>query len=224
MTAKTGLWLRGFLAVGLYAVAVGTLALALPAVGAEHTPTSDPDTAAGAFLCLTLSTLSLALTAGVSRRWRTARLLCLLHLVLVVIVWTRVPSPFASYGGEPERRFPGAFPGSITDVSADRAFRDHGLRVPATAEVVGYWAWSADDTYPMAAVLRMPCSALPDFVSGSGLRPASSAEGGVTGVRVFAEDHGWAGDESDPLYLRDRDHAGVITHRTGPERTVYLHT
>ncbi|MGV9254238.1 hypothetical protein [Streptomyces sp. NPDC003697] len=130
----------------------------------------------------------------------------------------------ASCGEEPKKHFPGAFPGSITDVSAAQAFRDYDLRVPASVKVVGYYAWSEDDTHPMAAVLRMPCSAVPGFVSGSGLRPASSVEGGVAGVRVFATDHGRAGDEADPLYLRDRDHAGVITHRTGTECTVHLHT
>lgn len=130
----------------------------------------------------------------------------------------------AACGEEPEKHFPGAFPGTHTDVSADQAFRDYGLQVPASAKVVGYWAEAGDDTYPMAAVLRMPCSAVPDFVSGSGLRPASSVEGGVVGVEVFAKDHGWAGDEADPRYLRDRDHAGVITHRTGTECAVYLHT
>jgi hypothetical protein len=31
---------------------------------------------------------------------------------------------------------------------------------------VGYYAWSEDETYPMAAVLRMPCSAFPEFVAG----------------------------------------------------------
>ncbi|GAA2249314.1 hypothetical protein GCM10010415_05110 [Streptomyces atrovirens] len=99
----------------------------------------------------------------------------------------------AACGEEPEKHFPGAFPGTHTDVSADRAFRDHGLQVP-------------------------------DSVSGSGPRPASSVEGGVVGVEVSDEDHGWAGDEADPRYPRDRDHAGAVAHRTGTERTVYPHT
>ncbi|MGC0377961.1 hypothetical protein [Streptomyces sp. SAI-229] len=130
----------------------------------------------------------------------------------------------AARGEEPEKHFPGVFPGTHTDVSADRAFRDHDLRAPVPAEVAGYWAEAGDDTYPTAAVPRIPRPAVPDFLSGSGLRPASSVEGGVVGVEVFAEDHGWAGDEADPRYLRDRDHAGAVTHRTGTERTVYLHT
>jgi hypothetical protein len=49
---KAGLWVRGFLAAGLYIVAAAMPALSLPAVGVETTPTSDPDTAAGAFFCL----------------------------------------------------------------------------------------------------------------------------------------------------------------------------
>ncbi|MFF1274511.1 hypothetical protein ACFVZC_14020 [Streptomyces marokkonensis] len=57
---KPVLWLRCLLTAGLYAVAFGMLALSLPAVGAENTPTSDADTAAGSFFCLVLSTLFLA--------------------------------------------------------------------------------------------------------------------------------------------------------------------
>lgn len=130
----------------------------------------------------------------------------------------------ASCGDEPKQHFPGAFAGTHTDVSAEQAFRDFGLEVPRSARVVGYYAWSEDDTYPMAAVLRMPCTAVEDFVTGSGMRPASSAEGGMAGVEVFAEGHGWRDDDTDPRFLRDSDHAGAVVHRTGPHCTVYLHT
>ncbi|MGW2770599.1 hypothetical protein [Streptomyces sp. NPDC001275] len=66
--------------------------------------------------------------------------------------------------------------------------------------------------------------AAPDFASGSGLRRASSQEGAIVGVEVFARDHGWTDDDEDPRYLRDRDQVGVVTHRTGTECKVYLHT
>ncbi|NWF30688.1 hypothetical protein HW130_31330 [Streptomyces sp. PKU-EA00015] len=88
------MWLRGACASGLYAVALFMLALALPAVGVETTPTSDRDTAAGAFFCLVLSAVFLAATAVVARRWRSTWVLCVVHLGLMVIVWTQVPSPF----------------------------------------------------------------------------------------------------------------------------------
>ncbi|MFF3288097.1 hypothetical protein [Streptomyces sp. NPDC003023] len=88
--------LRGACAVALYAVALCALALALPAMGARTTPTSDPDTAAGAFFCLVASAVFLAATAVVARRWRGALVLCLVHLGLMVAVWTQVPSPFGS--------------------------------------------------------------------------------------------------------------------------------
>ncbi|MGI5254525.1 hypothetical protein [Actinacidiphila glaucinigra] len=87
-------WLRGCLAAGLYAVAVFMLLLTLPAVGEVSTPTSDPDTAAGAALCLILSTVSLAATAAVAYRWRAVRVVCLAHLAIVVVIATQVPSPF----------------------------------------------------------------------------------------------------------------------------------
>ncbi|MGW1494047.1 hypothetical protein [Streptomyces sp. NPDC002402] len=35
-----------------------------------------------------------AATAVVARRWRSALVLCLVHLGLMVVVWTQVPSPF----------------------------------------------------------------------------------------------------------------------------------
>ncbi|MEV0177967.1 hypothetical protein AB0I54_01485 [Streptomyces sp. NPDC050625] len=131
----------------------------------------------------------------------------------------------ASCGEEPKKHFPGAFPGTHTDVSAAKAFRDFGLDVPASAKVVGYYAWSADDEYPMAAVLWMPCPAVSGFVSGSGLRNASSRDGAIAGVQAFARDHGWTDGDEDERYLRDGDEpVGVLTHRTGTECKVYVHT
>jgi len=110
-------------------------------------------------------------------------------------------------------------------VSAAQAFRDFGLDVPASAKVVGYYAWSADDEYPMAAVLRMPCSAVPGCASGSGLRNASSRGGVIAGVQIFARDHGWTDGDEDERYLRDGDApVGVPTHRTGTECKMYVHT
>ncbi|MFD5572723.1 hypothetical protein [Streptomyces cadmiisoli] len=97
--------------------------------------------------------------------------------------------------------------------------------MPASAKVVGYYAWSQDSTYPMAAVLRMPCSAVPGFLSGSGLRKASSREGAIAGVQVFAKDHSWTDDDENERYLRNRDRpVGVVTYRTETESKVYLHT
>ncbi|MDQ1008811.1 hypothetical protein QFZ82_003296 [Streptomyces sp. V4I23] len=89
---RAGLWLRGACAAGPGALCL--LVLALPAVGSRTTPTSDPDTAAGAFVCLVGSAVFLAVTAVVARRWRSAWVLCLVDLGLMVVVWTKVPSPF----------------------------------------------------------------------------------------------------------------------------------
>ncbi|MFD7256804.1 hypothetical protein [Streptomyces sp. NPDC059874] len=88
------LWLRGASAAALYAIAVFMLALSLPAMGRELSPTDDQDIRAGANLCLILSTLFLGMTAVVSRRWKAAWAVCALHLVVTVLVWTRVPSLF----------------------------------------------------------------------------------------------------------------------------------
>jgi hypothetical protein len=91
---RAGLWLRCVFVAGLYAVALLMLALTLPAVGAETTPTRDPDTAASPFFCLVASAVFLAAAAAVSRRWRSVRVLCVVPLGLMVVVWTQVPSPF----------------------------------------------------------------------------------------------------------------------------------
>ncbi|MEW2626297.1 hypothetical protein [Streptomyces sp. NPDC048106] len=130
----------------------------------------------------------------------------------------------ASCGEEAKakKHFPGAFPGTHTDVSAAQAFRDFDLDVPTSAKVVGYYAWSADERYPMAAVLRMPCSAMPGFVSGSKLRTTSFMDGATVSGRVFVGEHGWATNGKDEFYVRDSDGVSVVTHQTGTECRVYV--
>jgi hypothetical protein len=66
----------------------------------------------------------------------------------------------AACGDEEPRKFPGAFPGAHTDVSAEQAFHDYGITTPPKAKVVGYYAWSEDDEYPMAAILKTACADL----------------------------------------------------------------
>ncbi|MFF3871370.1 hypothetical protein [Streptomyces sp. NPDC001978] len=110
-------------------------------------------------------------------------------------------------------------------MSAEQAFRDCRIDVPASAKVLGYYAWPADDEYPMAAVLRMPCSAVSRFVSGSGLGKASSHDEAIASVQVFARSHGWSADAKDDRYLRTGDGGevlSVLVHRTGTECTAYL--
>ncbi|MFD8078770.1 hypothetical protein ACFV3E_39710 [Streptomyces sp. NPDC059718] len=75
----------------------------------------------------------------------------------------------------------------------------------------------------MAAVTRMPCSAVPGFVCGSGLHKASSQKTDITGAQVFARDHGRADEDKDERYLRDTDAVAVVVHRTGTECRVYIH-
>ncbi|MFD7628539.1 hypothetical protein ACFV7Q_21285 [Streptomyces sp. NPDC059851] len=88
------LWLRATLAAALYALAAFMLALSVPAMGREMTPTTDQDVRAGANFCIILSVLFLGVTAVVSRRWKSALAVCLLHLIITMYVWTQVPSLF----------------------------------------------------------------------------------------------------------------------------------
>ncbi|MFJ5772707.1 hypothetical protein [Streptomyces sp. NPDC093094] len=132
----------------------------------------------------------------------------------------------ASCGEEPAKRFPGAFQGAHTDVSAARAFRDHAIDLPASAKVEGYYAWSADDTYPMAAVLRTPCSSVPRFVAGNGFRRTTSVDEHAVATEVFAEGRGWTANDTDDRYVRHEadDVTGLVVHASGTECEVYLHT
>ncbi|MFF4573506.1 hypothetical protein [Streptomyces sp. NPDC001410] len=127
----------------------------------------------------------------------------------------------------PKKQFPGAFPDSDTDVSAEQAFRDFDIEVPASAKVVGYFATSSDDTYPMAAVLRMPCSAVTGFMAGDGFRKTTSVDQDVVAAEVFAKDHGWSDSDTDDRYVRSEGGSGpigVVVHRSGTECKVYLFT
>lgn len=145
----------------------------------------------------------------------------------VSLVLALLPLLVAASCREEPKVFPGAFPESHTDVSPQQAFRDFRIVVPKSAKVEGYYASSSDDAYPMAAVLLMPCSAVPGFVSGNGLRKTSSADGAIAGVDVFASLHGWskARDNGGDRYLRDlggTKYLGVLVHRTGTRCRVYL--
>ncbi|OEJ24486.1 hypothetical protein AR457_08030 [Streptomyces agglomeratus] len=88
------LWLRAAVAAALYVMAAFMLSLSLSAMGREVNPTTDRDFVAGANLCLALSTVFLAATAVVARRWKAAWALWLPHLVATALVWTQVPSLF----------------------------------------------------------------------------------------------------------------------------------
>ncbi|MGW3242643.1 hypothetical protein [Streptomyces sp. NPDC001070] len=90
--SRLGSWVRALVAVGLYISAVLWLAFSLPAIGEDIGPTSDPDDVAGANFVLLMSFLFLLAAALVSRRWKVAWSLCAILLVLIVVVWTQVPS------------------------------------------------------------------------------------------------------------------------------------
>ncbi|MEV4555361.1 hypothetical protein AB0K51_00010 [Kitasatospora sp. NPDC049285] len=128
--------------------------------------------------------------------------------------------------------FPNAFPSSNTDVTIAQAFRDFSISMPTTVEDVGYYAWSHDGEYPMAAVFSTPCDAVPGFAKDSGLHevPVSDSEGDIAGVRVFAGEHGWThtGGEQDMYFVRAKDsghrEVTVMVRQTGPSCRIWLHT
>jgi hypothetical protein len=146
-----------------------------------------------------------------------------------VVLAAVVASTAAACGDKPEHHYPRAFPGTGTDVSFAKAFSDFGLVVREPVKVVGYYADSADDAYPMAAVLTMSCAAVPDFASHNALRRVAWSDPDTADVGVFAARHGWA-DQSGPApadswYSRSKEAVHVLVHAAaGKECTVYLHT
>lgn len=103
--SRRGLWIRAAAAAVLYLAAFFWLALSLPFVGEEVGPTSDPDDVAGANFILLFSALFLLAAAAVTRRWKTAWVISLAFLVVLVAVWTQVPSLIEHWDHEGPRRF-----------------------------------------------------------------------------------------------------------------------
>ncbi|MGW2558174.1 hypothetical protein ACWCXB_02800 [Streptomyces sp. NPDC001514] len=103
--SRKGLWFRAVVAAVLYLAALFWLALSLPSVGEEVGPTSDPDDVFGANFVLLFSAFFLLGAAVVSRRWKVAWFISLSLLVVLVVVWTQVPSLLANWDYEGPRRF-----------------------------------------------------------------------------------------------------------------------
>ncbi|KOV54472.1 hypothetical protein ADL00_30560 [Streptomyces sp. AS58] len=103
--SRGGLWTRAVVTAVLYLAALFWLALSLPFVGEEIGPTSDPDDVFGANFILLFSALFLLGAAVVSRRWKAAWVVSLTFLVVLVIVWTQVPSLIEHWDHEGPRRF-----------------------------------------------------------------------------------------------------------------------
>ncbi|MFI0901886.1 hypothetical protein [Streptomyces sp. NPDC020983] len=144
-------------------------------------------------------------------------------------VLAAVVASAAACGGEAGHHYPEAFPGTRTDVSFARAFSDFGLVVPEPVTIVGYYADSADDAYPMAAVFTTPCTAVPDFASRNALHEVARADPDTADVEVFAGRHGWADTggpaPADTWYSRSEKAVHVLVHAApGKDCTVYLHT
>ena len=115
----------------------------------------------------------------------------------------------------------------VTDVSSAQAFRDHGLRVPATAHGLRYEADSQGDGYPLHAYFFMPCSGVLTFLAdGSLSRDAESYDEPSSGLEELAMGAGWpASDKSARWYQRPQGtnaNAEVMVSGTGPECAVYV--
>ena len=102
---QISLWIRALIATGLYISAVFWMTMALPSMGVKIGPTSDPGDVFGSNFVLIMSTLSLVAAVAVSRRWKASWFLSLALLVLIVIVWSQVPSLISNWDfkGPPHR-------------------------------------------------------------------------------------------------------------------------
>lgn len=103
--SRGGLWSRAVVAACLYLATLFWLALSLPFVGEEIGPTSDSDDVAGANFILLFAAVFLLAAAVVSRRWKAAWGVSLSLLVVLIVVWTQVPSLIEHWNFEGPRRF-----------------------------------------------------------------------------------------------------------------------
>ncbi|POX45630.1 hypothetical protein [Streptomyces sp. Ru72] len=98
----------------------------------------------------------------------------------------------------------------------------------------------------MAAVLQLPCWAVPGFMAGNRFRTTTPADHRIVATEVFAKYHGWSDSDADARrpscralgrpqpsgvlpgrYVRSANATGligVVVHRTGATCEVYLHT
>lgn len=103
--SRGGRWFRAGVAAVLYLAALFWLAFSLPFMGDEVGPTSDPDDVVAVNFILLFSALFLLAATAVSRRWKTAWVISGAFVVLLVIVWTQVPSLIEHWNYKGPRRF-----------------------------------------------------------------------------------------------------------------------
>lgn len=84
--ARIEVWLQGMVSAALYFGAVCAVGLSLFAIESAQTGPGDADSTAGGYLCLIIAALLLGPAAWMSRRWKTARVLCAILFAAAIVV------------------------------------------------------------------------------------------------------------------------------------------
>lgn len=103
--SRAGLWARAIVAAGFYLASMVWILFSAAFIGEKIGPTSNPDDVAGPNILLVFAVLCLTVSMVVSRRWKIAWVFCLLLFVLIVVVWTQVPSWITYRNFQGPRRF-----------------------------------------------------------------------------------------------------------------------
>ena len=128
------------------------------------------------------------------------------------------------------RPFPHQLPntyGFSTDVTWQQAFRDHHMTIPARVRGLRFSAYSQVDGYPVWAVFRAACTAMPGFVAGNHLTEVAG-EGSLPDGSVydFAQQMGWQPSRPGSRWYQrpagPRDNLEVLVAGTARDCSVYL--
>jgi hypothetical protein len=117
--------------------------------------------------------------------------------------------------------------GFSTDVTWQQAFRDHHITIPSTVRGLRYSAYSHVDGYPVWAVFRAPCSAMPGFVASNHLTEVNSYLSlPYDSVYDFAQEMGWRPSRPGSAWYqrpaRPRDNLEVLVAGTARVCSAYL--
>ncbi|SRR5258708_7824 len=148
-------------------------------------------------------------------------LLCAIAVVFVGVTTGSCAGP---------RPFPHQLPntnGFATDVTWQKAFRDHHIEIPSHFQGLRYSAYSQVDGYPVWAIFRASCGVIAGLIARTDLTGVSDSALLPSGsVYSFAQQMGWQpNSRGSKWYQRPAGPSAnleVLVARTASLCTVYL--